>query len=143
MRRCEAAELEKQLKPIRKEITDHTVNAGVKIDGPYAAGAVKRGGVKVDRRFWFCEGVAEGATSWNTLGMYGVEISGRIRRAVLVEGGSQRSVEWEFWLAPRNSAEDAGYSLPPGSAGTRAQAYDINLAMPSQLGVARFATIGQ
>src|SRR5208337_4420564 len=52
--------------------------------------------------------------SWDTGGMYQVEIYGRIRRAVLVEGISQRSVAREFGLARVTVRKMLGYSIPPG-----------------------------
>jgi transposase len=46
--------------------------------------------------------------------MYSVEIYGRVRRAVLVEGRSQRSVAREFGLARVTVHKMLGYSIPPG-----------------------------
>ena len=46
--------------------------------------------------------------------MYQVEIYGRIRRAVLVEGRSQRSVARDFGLARVTVRKMLGYSIPPG-----------------------------
>jgi transposase len=43
-----------------------------------------------------------------------VEIYGRVRRAVLVEGRSQRSVAREFGLARVTVHKMLGYSIPPG-----------------------------
>ena len=54
------------------------------------------------------------AESWNTGGMYQVEIYGRIRRAVLVEGRSQRSVAREFGVARTTVRKMLSYSIPPG-----------------------------
>ena len=43
-----------------------------------------------------------------------MEIYGRIRRGVLVEGRSQRSVAQEFGLARVTVRKMLGYSIPPG-----------------------------
>src|SRR6202158_4598363 len=46
--------------------------------------------------------------------MYSVELYGRVRRAVLVEDRSQRSVAREFGLARVTVRKMLGYSIPPG-----------------------------
>jgi transposase len=46
--------------------------------------------------------------------MYLVEIYGRVRRVVLVEGRSQRSIALEFGLARVTVRKMLGYSIPPG-----------------------------
>ena len=46
--------------------------------------------------------------------MYQVEIYGRVRRAVLVEGRSQRSVAREFGVARVTVRKMLQYAMPPG-----------------------------
>src|ERR1700690_3866209 len=46
--------------------------------------------------------------------MYSVEIYGRIRRAVLVEGKSERSVAREFGVARETVRKMLRYTVPPG-----------------------------
>ncbi len=57
--------------------------------------------------------VVEGG-SWDTGGMYTVEIYGRVRRAVLVEGKSERAVAQEFGIARETVRKMLRYSVPPG-----------------------------
>jgi len=57
--------------------------------------------------------------------MFQVETYGRVRRAVRVEGRSQRAVAREFWALARDGAEDAalrGASRPASAAGQEAHA---------------------
>ena len=51
---------------------------------------------------------------WDTGGMYRVEIYGRVRRAVLVEGRSQRAVAQDFGLARKTVQKMLRYAVPPG-----------------------------
>src|ERR1700758_2135597 len=51
---------------------------------------------------------------WDTGGMYTVELYARVRRAVHVEGRSQREVAREFGLARKTVRKMLAYSLPPG-----------------------------
>jgi len=53
-------------------------------------------------------------SSWDTGGMYTVEINGRVRRAVLVEGKSERAVAQEFGIARETVRKMLRYSVPPG-----------------------------
>src|ERR1022692_3689312 len=52
--------------------------------------------------------------SWNTGGMYKVELYGRVRRAVRVEGKSERAVALEFGLARETVRKMLRYAVPPG-----------------------------
>src|SRR5664280_2962790 len=51
---------------------------------------------------------------WDTGGMLTVEIYGRVRRAVLVEGQSRRSVAREFGVSRKTIQKMLTYSVPPG-----------------------------
>jgi transposase len=51
---------------------------------------------------------------WNTEGMFRVEIYGRVRRAVRVEGRSQRAVAREFGLSRETVRKMLEYAVPPG-----------------------------
>jgi len=51
---------------------------------------------------------------WNTGGMYTVELYARVRRAVRVEGWSQRQVAREFGLARKTVLKMLAYSAPRG-----------------------------
>lgn len=51
---------------------------------------------------------------WNTGGMYTVELYARVRRAVRVEGRSQRQVAQEFGLARKTVHKMLAYAAPPG-----------------------------
>ena len=51
---------------------------------------------------------------WDTGGMYTVELYARVRRAVHVEGRSQRDVAREFGLARKTVRKMLEYSAPPG-----------------------------
>src|SRR5260370_32543048 len=46
--------------------------------------------------------------------MYSVELYGRVRRAVLVEGKSERTVAREFGIARETVRKMLRYSVPPG-----------------------------
>ena len=67
-----------------------------------------------DFGFTNCAGCGEGQSSWDTGGMYTVEIYGRVRRAVLVEGKSERAVAQEFGIARETVRKMLRYSVPPG-----------------------------
>jgi len=49
--------------------------------------------------------------------MYSVELYGRVRRAVFVEGKSQRAVAREFGIARESVRKMLRYSAPPGFRG--------------------------
>jgi len=51
---------------------------------------------------------------WDTGGMYLVDIYGRIRRAVLVDGRSQRAVAREFGISRESVRKMLRFSIPPG-----------------------------
>lgn len=51
---------------------------------------------------------------WDTGGMYRVEIYGRVRRAVLVEGRSQRAVAREFGISRDMVRKMLRYAAPAG-----------------------------
>jgi transposase len=51
---------------------------------------------------------------WNTGGMFKVEIYGRVRRAVLVDGRSQREVAREFGISRKTIQKMLRYAVPPG-----------------------------
>jgi transposase len=46
--------------------------------------------------------------------MYSVELYGRVRRAVLVEGKSERAVAGEFGIARETVRKMLRYAVPPG-----------------------------
>ena len=52
--------------------------------------------------------------SWDTGGMYTVELYGRVRRAVLVEGRSRRAVARELGISRKTIQKMLQYSAPPG-----------------------------
>jgi ribosomal protein S14 len=52
--------------------------------------------------------------SWDTGGMFQVEIYGRVRRAVRVEGKSQRAVARDFGLSRDTVRKMLQYAVPPG-----------------------------
>ena len=52
--------------------------------------------------------------SWDTGGMFRVEIYGRVRRAVLVEGRSQREVARECGISRKTVQKMLRYAVPPG-----------------------------
>jgi transposase len=51
---------------------------------------------------------------WDTGGMFKVELYGRIRRAVLVDGLSQRAVAREFGISRKTIRKMLAYAVPPG-----------------------------
>jgi transposase len=54
------------------------------------------------------------AALWDTGGMFKVELYGRVRRAVLVDGVSQRAVAWEFGISRKSVRKMVSFSVPPG-----------------------------
>jgi transposase len=50
--------------------------------------------------------------SWDTGGMFRVEIYGRVRRAELVEGRSQREVAREFGISRKTVQKMLRYAVP-------------------------------
>jgi transposase len=51
---------------------------------------------------------------WDTGGMFKVELYGRVRRAVLVDGVSQRTVAREFGISRKSVRKMVSFSVPPG-----------------------------
>jgi transposase len=51
---------------------------------------------------------------WDTGGMFKVELYGRVRRAVLVDGLSQRAVAREFGISRKSVRKMVAFSVPPG-----------------------------
>src|SRR2546427_12900047 len=80
----------------------HAVRAGDAAEEKWTAGS------------WFHERLWREPGSWDTGGMYTVEIYGRVRRAVLVEGKSERAVAQEFGIARETVRKMLRYSVPPG-----------------------------
>lgn len=54
------------------------------------------------------------AALWDTGGMFKVERYGRVRRAVLVDGVSQRAVAREFGISRKSVRKMVAFSVPPG-----------------------------
>ena len=54
------------------------------------------------------------AALWDTGGMFKVELYGRVRRAVLVDGVSQRTVAREFGISRKSVQKMVAFSVPPG-----------------------------
>ncbi len=54
------------------------------------------------------------AALWDTGGMFKVELYGRVRRAVLVDGMSQRSAAREFGISRKSVRKMVSFSVPPG-----------------------------
>jgi transposase len=54
------------------------------------------------------------AALWDTGGMFKVELYGRVRRAVLVDGVSQRTVAREFGISRKSVRKMVSFSVPPG-----------------------------
>ena len=54
------------------------------------------------------------AALWDTGGMFKVELYGRVRRAVLVDGVSQRAAAREFGISRKSVRKMVSFSVPPG-----------------------------
>ncbi len=54
------------------------------------------------------------AALWDTGGMFKVELYGRVRRAVLVDGMSQRTAAREFGISRKSVRKMVAFSVPPG-----------------------------
>ena len=54
------------------------------------------------------------AALWDTGGMFKVELYGRVRRAVLVDGMSQRTAAREFGISRKSVRKMVSFSVPPG-----------------------------
>ena len=54
------------------------------------------------------------AALWDTGGMFKVELYGRVRRAVLVDGMSQRSAAREFGISRKSVRKMVSFFVPPG-----------------------------
>ena len=54
------------------------------------------------------------AALWNTGGMFKVELYGRVRRAVLVDGVSQRTAAREFGISCKSVRKMVAFSVPSG-----------------------------
>lgn len=54
------------------------------------------------------------AALWDTEGMFKVELYGRVRRAVLVDGVSQRTAAREFGISRKSVRKMVAFSVPPG-----------------------------
>ena len=54
------------------------------------------------------------AALWDTGGMFKVELYGRVRRAVLVDGVSQRTAAREFGISRKSVRKMVSFSVPPG-----------------------------
>ncbi len=79
----------------------HAVRAGDAAEEKWTAGS------------WFHERLWSGPGSWDTGGMYTVQIYARVRRAVLVEGKSERVMAQEFGIALETAYMLQQYSVPP------------------------------
>jgi transposase len=54
------------------------------------------------------------AALWDTGGMFKVDLYGRVRRAVLVDGVSQRTAAREFGISRKSVRKMVAFSVPPG-----------------------------